>query len=77
MATGAQTDLDVMGNVADAKACFIERIAGDGEFTINAGDQPVTLGASSLWLWFNPAGGLTSLTLTTPGDAIFQVYLFS
>lgn len=78
MVSGATADLDVMGNMADAKAAFIEQVSGDGDWKIN-GATPVLPVESpgGFWIWFNPAGGLTALTLTTAAAAEFRVYLFS
>jgi hypothetical protein len=75
--SGAQADISLMGRIADAKACFIEVISGEGDLKINAATPvlPITA-AGGFWVWFNPAGGLTDLSVTTAADASFRVYMF-
>jgi hypothetical protein len=75
---GAQADVDLMGRIADAKACYIEVLTGDGELKVNG--AAVTLPISSaggFWVWFNPGGGLTALTVTTTANASFRIYMFT
>jgi len=75
---GAQADVDLMGNIADAKACYIEAIAGDGELKVNGAAVTIPISVDSgFFIWFNPNGGLTALTVTTTANATFRVYLFS
>jgi len=75
---GAMADQDLMGRLADAKACYIEVVTGDGDLKIN-GSTPVLAISSDggFWVWFNPNGGLTELTVTTLANASFRVYMFS
>lgn len=75
---GVQTNVNVMGTLTNAKAAYVEVTSGTGDFTVNGGDEPVPIGGvAGFWLWFNPAGGLTALTVTTAASASFRVYLFS
>lgn len=75
---GAQVDLDLMSSIADAKAAYVEAISGDGVFKINGATQTIPLdSAGGFWLWFNPGGGLTGMTVTTTANATFRVYLFA
>jgi hypothetical protein len=75
---GAQADVDLMGNISDAKACYVEAIVGDGTLKVNGATVTIPVGvAGGFWIWFNPGGGLTALTVTTTADATFRVYLFS
>lgn len=75
---GAQTDENLMGRITSAKACYIEVVAGAGDLKINGATEilPVDVDGG-FWVWFNPNGGLTSLTVTTAADATFRVYMFS
>ena len=75
---GAQADVDLMGQISDAKACYIEVVAGDGEFKINGATPslPVSVDGGFL-IWLNPNGGLTALTVTTTANATFRVYTFA
>ena len=74
---GAQVDEDLMGKIVDAKACYIEVLAGDGTLKVNAGTAlPIDV-AGGFWIWFNPNGGLTALSVTTTANASFRVYMFS
>jgi hypothetical protein len=75
---GAQADQDLMGRIADAKACYIEVVAGAGDLKING--AAVTLEVTvdgGFWVWFNPNGGLTALTVTTAADSTFRMYMFT
>ena len=76
--SGAQVDQDLMGRITDAKAVFIEADAGSGELKVNGADETIQVDDSGgFWVWVNLAGGLTSLTVTTTGDARFRLYMFS
>jgi hypothetical protein len=76
--SGAQANVDLMAGMADAKACYIEVLAGTGALKVNgaATTLPVSVDGG-FWVWFNPNGGLTALTVTTTDDAKFRVYLFT
>jgi hypothetical protein len=75
---GAQVDVDLMGRIAEAKACYIEVEAGGGELTVNAADQSMPISADGgFWIWFNPNGGLTALTVTTTATSKFRMYMFT
>jgi hypothetical protein len=75
---GAQADIDLMGAIADAKAVYVEAIAGDGVFKVNGAAVTIPLeSAGGFYLWFNPSGGLTALTVTTTDNATFRVYVFA
>ena len=75
---GAQVDVDLMGGIADAKAAYVEVKVGAGDIKVNgaATTFPVTVDGG-FWIWFNPDGGLTAMTVTTTANATFRVYLFS
>ena len=76
--TGAQADQDLMGRMTDAKACYIEVEAGAGDLKINGAATTLEVSVDGgFWVWFNPNGGLTALTVTTTADAAFRVYMFS
>lgn len=76
--TGAQADVDLMGLITDAKAAFIEMEAGEGDLKINAAVPVLALHVDGgFWVWFNPNGGLTALSITTTADAKLRAYLFS
>lgn len=75
---GAQVDQDLMGRITDAKACYIEVVAGAGDLKINGATVVLALTVNGgFWLWFNPDGGLTVLTITTTADATFRMYMFT
>jgi len=75
---GAQVDVDLMGRITNAKACFIEVESGVGDIKINAAAQVLEISAAAgFWIWFNPAGGLTALTVTTTAAAKFRLYMFT
>lgn len=75
---GAQADQDLMGRITNAKACYIEVTQGEGDLKINGAAEvlPVSVDGG-FWVYFNPNGGLTSLTATTTADARFRVYMFT
>lgn len=76
--TGAQADVDLLGNIADAKAAYVEAIIGDGNLKVNGSTPVIPVDtAGGFWIWFNPGGGLTALTVTTTANATFRVYLFA
>jgi hypothetical protein len=75
---GAQADVDLMGRIADAKACYIEVEAGAGDLKVNGAAVVLPISEDGgFWVWFNPNGGLTALTVTTAANATFRVYMFS
>jgi hypothetical protein len=75
---GAQADVDLMGLIADAKACYIEVTAGEGDLKVNGAATALPISSTGgYWVWFSPDGGLTTLTVTTAADAKFRRYLFS
>jgi len=76
--TGAQADVDLMGRITDAKACYLEVESGDGTLKVNGSATTVPVSSiGGFWIWFNPSGGLTALTVTTTANASFRVYMFS
>ena len=75
---GAQADQDLMGRIADAKACYVEVVAGAGDLKVNGATVTLPLTVDGgFWTWFNPDGGLTALTVTTAADSKFRVYMFT
>ena len=75
---GAQTDIGLMGQMSNAKACYIEVDQGSGSLKINGASQTLPVSVTGgFWIWFNPGGGLTSLTVTTIANAKLRVYMFS
>jgi hypothetical protein len=75
---GAQADVDLMGRIADAKACYVEVESGGGELKVNGAVTTLPISADGgFWIWFNPNGGLTSLTVTTTATSKFRMYMFS
>jgi hypothetical protein len=76
--TGAQADQDLMGRLADAKACYIEVVAGAGDLKITGAAVVLEITVDGgFWVWFNPNGGLSALTVSTTADSTFRVYMFS
>jgi len=76
--TGAQADVDLMGRISDAKACYIEVEQGAGELKVNGAAVALPVSADGgFWVWFNPNGGLTALTVTTAASAKFRLYMFA
>ncbi len=76
--TGAQSDIDLMGRITDAKACYIEVDQGAGELKVNGAAVTMPISADGgFWVWFNPNGGLTALTVSTTASAKFRLYMFS
>lgn len=75
---GAQVDQNLMGRIVNAKACYLEVELGGGDLKINGAAVvlPVSVDGG-FWIWFNPNGGLTALTVTTTADAKFRVYMFT
>ena len=74
---GAQVDQNLMGRITNAKACYIEVVAGAGDLKVNGAPVlPVSVDGG-FWIFFNPNGGMTSLTVTTAADATFRVYMFT
>jgi hypothetical protein len=75
---GAQADVDLMGLMTDAKACYIEVLEGEGDLKANGATEVLAVTTTAgFWIWFNPDGGLTALTVTTAADATFRVYMFA
>lgn len=75
---GAQVDVDLMGRITDAKACYIEVEAGGGDLKVNGATQVVAISADGgFWIWFNPNGGLTQLTISTAATSKFRMYMFT
>lgn len=67
-----------MGAIADAKACYIEVEQGVALIKMNAGVPSIPISATSgFWIWFNPSGGLTALTVSTTANAKLRVYMFT
>ena len=76
--TGAQVDQNLMGRITNAKACYIEVELGSGDLKINGAATVLNVDVDGgFWVWFNPNGGLTALTVTTTADSKFRVYMFS
>lgn len=75
---GAQVDQDLMGRITDAKACYIECVEGDGDLKVNGATPVINISVDGgYWVWLNPNGGLTALTVTTSGNSTFRVYMFA
>lgn len=76
--SGAQADVDLMGQISDAKACYIEVDQGAGDLKINGSAVTLPITADGgFWVWFNPNGGLNALTVTTTANAKFRLYMFT
>lgn len=76
--TGAQVDQDLMGRITNAKACYLEVVAGEGQLKINGAAPSLPVNSDGgFWVWVNPNGGLTELTVTTTANATFRVYMFA
>lgn len=77
--SGAVADQDLMGRITDAKACFVQMLVGDGELKVNGSTPtvPIATTGNGFWIWFNPNGGLTALTITTSAAARVRVYMFT
>lgn len=77
--TGVVNDEDLMGKITDAKAVFLQMLVGDGLIKVNgvADETPIATSGNGFWVWFNPAGGLTALTISTTADARIRVYMFT
>ena len=76
--SGAQADQDLMGRILDAKACYIEVVLGAGDLKINGATPVLEISVDGgFWVWFNPNGGLTALTVTTAAAATFRTYMFT
>ncbi len=74
---GAQADVDLMGRITDAKACYVECIVGAGDFKVNGGTALEVSVDGGFLIWLNPNGGMTALTVTTAADSSFRLYLFT
>lgn len=67
-----------MGALTDAKACFIEIDQGEVTIKVNGVAQPLPLTATSgFWIYFNPDGGLTDLTVSSLANAKIRAYIFT
>lgn len=76
--TGAQSAVDLMGSIADAKAAYVEATAGDGVIKANGAATGLPISSTQgFFTYFSPAGGLTALTVDTTNNATFRVYLFA
>lgn len=76
--TGAEVGVDLMGHIGDAKAAYLEVVAGSVEIFINGAEESIELSVDGgQWIWGNPNGGLTILSATTADDARMRVYLFA
>jgi len=76
--SGAQVDQNLMGRVTNAKACYIEVETGAGDLKVNGAATALTISVDGgFWIWFNPNGGLTALTVTTAANAKFRLYMFT
>jgi len=52
--------------------------SGGGVLKINEAEKGLPIDATGgYWVWFNPEGGLTELTVTTTASAEFRRYLFA
>src|SRR3990172_6236753 len=72
------TDVSLLGTIADAKACYLEAVLGGGDLTVNAADNPLPISADGgFWVWFNPNGGLTALTITVTVVTRLRAYVFA
>ena len=75
---GIVADQDLLGGISDVKAAYIEVVSGAGDLKINAAATVLSIDSSGgFWIYFNPNGGLSALTVTTTANATFRVYLFS
>jgi len=75
---GVTTDADLMGRITDAKACFVQCLAGAGDLKVNGSTPTIPLKAGTgFWAFANPDGGLTDLTVSTADAASFRLYMFS
>lgn len=75
---GVETDLSLMGHIADAKAAYVEMIAGEVDLKINGATETMPLSVDGgQWIYGNPNGGLTALTATSAANARMRVYLFA
>ena len=78
----AVTDEDILyGTITDAKVVFIRSYQGGGIVKVNGGtgiqiDPPPTDEDGGWFIFANPSGGITSLTVTTTGAAKFEAMLF-
>lgn len=74
------TDEDLMGKIADAKACYIEVTSGQGELKVNGASQAIPIHSDGgFWIYFNPNGGLTTLTAseTASAELHLRLYMFA
>lgn len=75
---GLTTDSNLMGHITDAKACYIQCLAGGGTLKVNGATQTQPLAAGQgYWAYCNPDGGLTALTVSTTDAASFRLYMFA
>ena len=70
--------IDLLGEMSDVMACFVECTLGEGDLEINGASElhPLTVD-DGFWVWFNPDGGLDSLEIHGSMDSAFRVYLFA
>jgi len=77
VAVAIVTDQNLMGHVTNAKACYIEMSSGDIDIKVNTSAAIPLSVDGGFWVWFNPNGGLTALTVSSLAAATFRVYLFT
>lgn len=74
----AVADKDIFqGSMTDAKIVMIRSSHHGGDLKINAGEAIPIAEASGWMSIINPAGGITSLTITTTDAASFEVWIFA
>lgn len=75
---GPEVGVDLMPHIADAKAAYVEMLAGEVEISINGSEEPLPLSVDGgQWIYGNPQGGLTSLTATSDANARVRAYIFA
>lgn len=75
---GEEGSVDLMGQMGEAKACYIEVISGGCDLLINGAEETIPVSEDGgFWVWFNPNGGLTDLQAAAEALTKLRVYLFS
>lgn len=74
----ATSDQDILAPISDAKACYIEMVSGDATLKVNGAATAIPLTSTSgFWIYFNPAGGLTGLLVSSTPGGTMRLYTFS
>lgn len=77
VSVGIVVDQSLMGSITNAKGAIVECTSGACTIKANAGTGLPLKAAQGGFRYFNPDGGLTTLTVSAAAAARIRVYLFT